>query len=128
MIAVIFELTPLPGRESRYFELAESLRERLAQMDGFVSVARYQSLSEPGNYLSLSYWRDEAAVRAWRRQVDHRAGQAEGRAAVFADYRIRVAEVLRDYTLSQRNEAPQDSNASLLLPQAHASPHDRITL
>lgn len=116
MIAVIFEVAPLPGQEARYFEIAASLRDRLAQIDGFVSVTRYQSLSEPGRYLSLSYWRDEAAVRAWRNQGEHRAGQAEGRAEVFADYRIRVAQVLRDYTQTRRHEAPQDSNAALLGP------------
>lgn len=116
MIAVIFEVTPLPGQEARYFEIAATLREHLEQMDGFVSVERFQSLTRPGSYLSLSYWRDEAAVRAWRTQGEHRAGQAEGRAAVFTDYRIRVAQVLRDYTLTQRSEAPQDSNAALHVP------------
>lgn len=117
MIAVLFEVTPLPGQEARYFDIAATLREHLAVIDGFVSVERFQSLTRPGTYLSLSYWRDEAAVRAWRNQADHRAGQEEGRAAVFADYRIRVAQVLRDYTLAQRSEAPHDSNAALHVPQ-----------
>ena len=113
MIAVIFEVTPLSGQEARYFEIASTLREQLAQMDGFVSVERFQSLSRPGSYLSLSYWRDEAAVQAWRNQGAHRVGQQEGRADVFADYRIRVAQVLRDYSMDQRSEAPPDSNAAL---------------
>jgi heme-degrading monooxygenase HmoA len=121
MIAVLFEVTPLPGQEARYFDIAAMLREHLQAIDGFVSVERFQSLTRPGTYLSLSYWRDEAAVRVWRNQTDHRAGQAEGRAAVFADYRIRVAQVLRDYTQTQRHEAPQDSNAALLAPPL--SPH-----
>ena len=116
MIAVIFEVTLLPGQEARYFEIAATLGEQLERMDGFVWVERFQSLTRPGSYLSLSYWRDEAAVRAWRNQGEHRAGQAQGRAAVFADYRIRVAQVLRDYTLTQRSEAPHDSNAVLLVP------------
>lgn len=120
MIAVIFEVTTLPGQEARYFEIAATLREQLEQLDGFVSVERFQSLTRPGSYLSLSYWRDEAAVRAWRIQSGHRAGQAQGRAAVFADYRIRVAQVLRDYTLAQRGEAPPDSNAALLVPPVSA--------
>jgi heme-degrading monooxygenase HmoA len=116
MIAVLFEVTPLPGQETRYFEIAAMLREHLAAVDGFVSVERFQSLTRPGTYLSLSYWSDEAAVRAWRNQADHREGQAEGRAAVFAHYRIRVAQVLRDYTDTQRSEAPTDSNAALHAP------------
>jgi heme-degrading monooxygenase HmoA len=120
MIAVLFEVTPLPGQEARYFDIAAMLREHLQVIDGFVSVERFQSLTRPGTYLSLSYWRDEAAVRAWRNQTDHRTGQAEGRAAVFADYRIRVAQVLRDYTQTQRSEAPDDSKATLLAP--HSSP------
>lgn len=118
MIAVLFEVTPLPGQEARYFEVAAMLREHLLAMDGFVSVERFQSLTRPGTYLSLSYWRDEAAVRAWRNQTDHREGQAEGRDAVFASYRIRVAQVLRDYTDIHRAEAPHDSNAALHVPQA----------
>ncbi len=122
MIAVIFEVTPLPGQETRYFEIAATLREHLEQMDGFVSVERFQSLSRPGSYLSLSYWRDEAAVRAWRNHGEHRAGQTEGRSVVFADYRIRVAQVLRDYTLTQRNEAPHDANTALLVPHTD-EPH-----
>lgn len=121
MIAVLFEVTPLPGQETRYFDIAATLREHLQTIDGFESVERFQSLTRPGTYLSLSYWRDEAAVRAWRNQADHRSGQAEGRAAVFADYRIRVAQVLRDYTQTQRDEAPHDSNAALLTPPH--SPH-----
>jgi len=116
MIAVLFEVTPLPGQEARYFDIAAALREPLQAVDGFVSVERFQSLTRPGTYLSLSYWRDEAAVRAWRNQTEHRAGQAEGRAAVFADYRIRVAHVLRDYTQTHRDEAPHDSNVALLAP------------
>ncbi|MDT8989971.1 antibiotic biosynthesis monooxygenase [Curvibacter sp. APW13] len=114
MIAVIFEVTPLSGQESRYFDIAATLREQLAPMDGFVSVERFQSLSRPGTYLSLSYWRDEAAVQAWRNHGAHRTGQQEGRATVFADYRIRVAQVLRDYTLRERQQAPADANAALL--------------
>lgn len=113
MIAVIFEVTPQQGHESRYFEIAADLRQHLELVDGFVSVERFQSLSRPGCYLSLSYWRDEAAVSAWRNQGEHREGQTEGRAATFADYRIRVARVLRDYTHTQREEAPTDSNVAL---------------
>ena len=113
MIAVIFEVTPLPGMEQRYFDIAVELRESLQAIDGFVSVERFQSLTRPGTYLSLSYWRDEEAVRTWRGKTDHRAGQAEDRARVFADYRVRVAQVLRDYTQTVRDQAPNDSNMAL---------------
>lgn len=116
MIAVIFEVRPRAGQAPRYFEIGAALREQLERFEGFVSVARYQNLADPGQYLSLSFWRDEAAVQAWRQHAEHRAGQAEGRAAVFADYRIRVAQVLRDYTLSERSKAPADANACLLPP------------
>ena len=114
MIAVIFEVEPQPGRREAYLDAAARLKPQLEEIDGFVSVERFESLSRPGSYLSLSTWRDEEAVRAWRTQATHRAGQREGREAVFASYRIRVAEVLRDYSLDERAEAPVDSNASLL--------------
>jgi heme-degrading monooxygenase HmoA len=114
MITVLFEVTPKPGHAERYFEIAAALAADLQRIDGFVSVERFESLSRPGTYLSLSTWRDEEAVRAWRNQGTHRAGQREGREAVFANYRIRVAQVLRDYSLDERAEAPRDSNTALL--------------
>lgn len=114
MITVLFEVTPRPGQAPRYFEIAAALAAELPKIDGFVSVERFESLSRPGSYLSLSTWRDEEAVRAWRNQAAHRAGQREGRDSVFASYRIRVAQVLRDYSLDERAEAPADSNATLL--------------
>jgi len=116
MIAVIFEVEPLKGKEDRYFEIAAGLREQLSAMDGFLSVERFQSLTRPGIFLSMSYWRDEASVQGWRSYAEHRAGQMEGRDSVFADYRIRVAQVVRDYTQTRRDQAPQDSNAALLAP------------
>jgi heme-degrading monooxygenase HmoA len=109
MIAVIFELTANDGRADDYFALAGDLRPLLGGIDGFLSVERYQSLAEPGRYLSLSFWRDEAAVAAWRRTTEHRAAQAAGRAGILKDYRLRVAEVCRDYGYSVRTEAPEDS-------------------
>lgn len=113
MIAVIFELTPKPAFSGRYFEIAGELREQLSAIDGFVSVERFESLSQPGRYLSLSFWRDADAVRRWRNQGQHRLGQQEGRDSVFADYRLRVAEVLRDYGLHDREQVPQDSRDAL---------------
>ncbi|GLQ05467.1 antibiotic biosynthesis monooxygenase family protein [Sneathiella chinensis] len=111
MIAVIFELLPHPDRKERYFELAASLKEELAGMDGFLSIERFESLSEEGKYLSLSFWRDEEAVRQWRQREHHRQAQKEGRAGIFQNYRLRVAHVLRDYGLDDRGETPDDSRS-----------------
>ena len=114
MIAVIFEVEPHAGAASRYFEIAAALRPALEASDGFISVERFESLTRPGRYLSLSFWRDEAAVRQWRCTGPHRDAQQEGRAQVFANYRIRVAAVVRDYGLQERAEAPADSLSALL--------------
>lgn len=114
MIAVIFELEPREGAAPRYFELAAALRPALEATDGFISVERFESLAQPGRYLSLSFWRDEAAVRNWRCQGLHRGAQQEGRDAVLAGYRLRVATVMRDYGLAEREQAPADSRAALL--------------
>jgi len=111
MIAVIFEVWPAEGRREAYLSLAAALRADLERMDGFISVERFESLTEPGKLLSLSFWRDEEAVRAWRNRSDHRATQAKGRAGVFRDYRLRVAAVIRDYGMSEREQAPNDSAA-----------------
>jgi heme-degrading monooxygenase HmoA len=112
MIAVIFEVEPREGRQPDYLALAATLAEELRGMDGFISVERFASLSTPGKLLSLSIWRDEAALAAWRNLPAHRAAQRAGRAGIFAGYRIRVAQVLRDYTLTSRAEAPPDSRAA----------------
>ena len=101
MIAVIFEVTLDPEHGQRYFELAAGLREELAEVDGFLSIERFQSLSEETKFVSLSFWRDREAVEAWYRRPNHKAAQGEGRAGIFKDYRIRVAEVFRDYDLAQ---------------------------
>ncbi|GAB4179896.1 MAG: antibiotic biosynthesis monooxygenase [Thalassobaculales bacterium] len=109
MIAVIFEVWPAEASRQHYLDTAAALRSELEGMDGFISVERFDSLTEPGKLLSLSFWRDEAAVAAWRSRERHRAAQAAGRAGVFRDYRLRVAAVLRDYGLADRAEAPADS-------------------
>lgn len=111
MIAVIFEVTPRDGHADAYFQLAAALRAQLEAIDGFVSVERFQSLTQPGKFLSLSFWRDEAAVRRWREVEAHRGAQRAGRGQHFADYRLRVAQVVRDYGLGPRDEAPADSRA-----------------
>ncbi len=100
MIAVIFEVTLEPARGPRYFELAAGLREDLNEVDGFLSIERFQSLSEEAKFVSLSFWRDREAVETWYRRPNHKAAQGEGRAGIFKDYRIRVAEVFRDYDLA----------------------------
>jgi heme-degrading monooxygenase HmoA len=100
MIAVIFEVKLEEERSQRYFDLAAALRPELEKVDGFISVERFQSLVNEGKYLSLSFWRDRTAVEAWFAKPNHRAAQQEGRAALFRDYRIRVAEVFRDYDMA----------------------------
>lgn len=107
MIAVIFEVVPAEGRYDEYLDHAARLRPLLEQIDGFISVERFQSLSQPGKLVSLSFWRDEDAVRRWREHPQHRATQAAGRAGVFSDYRLRVAQVARDYGLYERAQAPE---------------------
>lgn len=109
MIAVIFEVWPAEGKAEQYFGLATSLRRDLEKVDGFISVERFESLTTKGKYLSLSFWRDEDAVREWRNLEEHRTAQSSGRSGVFADYRLRVATVVRDYGLTERAEAPEDS-------------------
>lgn len=111
MIAVIFEVTPFLGERHRYLDLAGDLRTHLEATDGFISVERFESLTTRGKLLSLSFWRDEEAVRRWRETEEHRTAQSAGRGGVFAAYRLRVAEVLRDYGLDDRAEAPEDSRA-----------------
>ena len=109
MIAVIFEVWPAPGRKDDYLGIAASLRADLERMDGFISIERFQSLSDPGKLLSLSFWRDEEAVKNWRNHAPHRESQVKGRGGIFADYRLRVAGVVRDYGLKERAQAPKDS-------------------
>ena len=109
MIAVLFEARPRTGQKETYLSIAAALRPALAAIDGFISIERFESLSEPGKVLSLSIWRDEAAVRQWRGVGEHRAAQRAGRQTVFEDYRLRVASVLRDYGMHDRTEAPGDS-------------------
>jgi heme-degrading monooxygenase HmoA len=112
MIAVIFEVEPKPGRRDAYLDAAARLKPLLEQIDGFVSIERFESLTRPGRLLSLSFWRDEEAVREWRNVEAHRRTQAAGRNEIFEDYRLRVAAVLRDYGMNEREQAPQDSRAA----------------
>jgi heme-degrading monooxygenase HmoA len=111
MIAVIFEVIPAPGRKQEYLDLAASLRPELEKIDGFISIERFASLANEGKILSLSFWRDEDAVKRWRQFEGHRAVQAKGRGGIFADYRLRVADVIRDYGMLEREQAPADSRA-----------------
>ncbi len=112
MIAVIFEVTPADGRTEGYLDIAANLRSELETIDGFISVERFQSLTNPEKLLSLSFFRDEDAVKAWRNVSAHRQAQAAGRSGIFADYRLRIASVIRDYGMDERDEAPQDSRAA----------------
>ncbi|HTS23286.1 MAG TPA: antibiotic biosynthesis monooxygenase [Casimicrobiaceae bacterium] len=109
MIAVIFEVQPHPDQRGTYLDAAARLKPLLEGIDGFVSVERFESLTTPGKILSLSIWRDEAAVRQWRNLDEHRRVQEAGRRSIFADYRLRVASVVRDYGMNERAQAPDDS-------------------
>ncbi len=111
MIAVIFEVLPAEGCRETYLGIAADLRPLLDGIDGFISIERFQSLANPDKVLSLSFWRDEAAVKEWRNGAEHRAAQDAGRNGVFADYRLRIASVVRDYGLNERHQAPPDSRA-----------------
>lgn len=111
MIAVIFEVKPKAEGRQAYLDIAAELHPLLAEADGFISIERFESLSEPGKILSLSFWRDEAALAKWRNLEAHRRAQARGRGELFADYRLRIAGVIRDYGMTERAEAPDDSRA-----------------
>ncbi len=107
MYAVIFEVETKAGRQDEYLDLAARLKPELEKIDGFISVERFSSLTTPGKILSLSVWRDEAAITHWREHAQHRAAQLRGRAEIFRDYRIRIASVVRDYGMVERTQAPQ---------------------
>lgn len=114
MIAVIFEAETTAETQAEYLDLAAGLRPLLAQIDGFISIERFKSLTIPGKILSLSFWRDEAAIAQWRNLPEHRAVQAAGRDHVFTAYRLRIAGVLRDYGMDARDQAPADSRTAHL--------------
>ena len=109
MVAVIFEFTPAEGRFGDYMKLVDTLREDLARADGFISLERFESISSKGKFVSLQFWRDEEALRKWRNLEKHRAAQLEGRAGIFSSYTLRIAQVVRDYTMDKRDQAPADS-------------------
>jgi heme-degrading monooxygenase HmoA len=111
MHAVIFEVWPKEEGRQEYLDIAAALRPTLEKMGGFISIERFQSLTDPGKVLSLSFWRDEAAIAGWRQVESHRMAQAKGRGELFRDYRLRIAAVVRDYGMSERAEAPEDSKA-----------------
>ena len=110
-IAVIFEVMPAPGKKQEYLDIAAALRPELEKIDGFISIERFQSIYNPDKILSLSFWRDEAAIRQWRNLELHREAQVKGRAHIFQDYHLRIAGVIRDYGMFDREEAPGDSRA-----------------
>lgn len=109
MIAVIFEVEPVEGRMQEYLDIAAAMRPLVDEVEGFLSVDRFQSLTNPGKILSLSFFEDEAAIARWRALVAHRAAQSTGRARIFRDYRLRIASVVRDYGMFDRDQAPEDS-------------------
>ncbi len=111
MIAVIFEFTPAPGKFPDYMKLVDTLKPELEKAEGFLSLERFESITTPGKFVSLQFWKDEESVRKWRNLQKHREAQKKGRAGIFASYRLRIAGVTRDYTLEARAQAPADSVA-----------------
>jgi len=111
MIAVIFEFTPAAGRFAEYMELVAQLKPELEKAEGYISLERFESITAPGKFVSLQFWKDEASVRKWRNVQQHREAQKKGRAGIFASYRLRIAGVVRDYTMESRGQAPEDSVA-----------------
>jgi heme-degrading monooxygenase HmoA len=111
MIAVIFEFTPVQGRFPDYMALVETLKPELAKAEGFLSLERFESITTPGKFVSLQFWKDEESVRKWRNVQKHREAQKQGRGGIFASYRLRIAGVIRDYTMDTRAQAPADSVA-----------------
>jgi len=109
LIAVIFEFEPNAGKTDDYLDIASQLRPIVEKIDGFISIERFESLSQPGKILSLSFWRDEEAVNEWRNIAEHRQAQRDGRNDIFADYRLRIASVIRNYGMHDRDEVPEDS-------------------
>lgn len=114
MLAVIFEVLPNTAGKQEYLDIAAELREHLSDIEGFISIERFQSLVNPDKILSLSFWENEDAIAAWRNLEQHRTAQGKGRAGLFNDYRIRVGEVIRDYSMSEREQSPQDSIRQLI--------------
>jgi len=108
MMAVIFEVWPAAGRKDDYLRMAAALKSEVEQIDGFISVERFESLYEEGKLLSLQFWRDDEAIGKWRRQLEHRKAQTAGKAGMFKDYRLRIAQVVRDYGPNERTQAPVD--------------------
>lgn len=109
MFAVIFEVNPAEGKRDEYLDLAAKLKPELSKIEGFISIERFQSLTNPEKILSLSFWKDEASIAEWRNLEQHRAAQKKGRGSVFEDYRLRIAEVRRDYGMNEREQALKDS-------------------
>lgn len=110
MYAVIFEVYLTKEGKEEYLKIASTLKEFLQNAEGFISIERFQSLVDENKLLSLSFWEDEKAIEIWRNMFEHRIAQDKGNTGIFNDYRIRVAQVLRDYTKEKRDEAPKDSN------------------
>ena len=109
MIAVIFEVIPNEGKKEEYLDIAALLKPELGKIDGFISIERFQSLADPDKILSLSFWKDEESIQQWRNLEMHRYAQSKGRNEIFRDYHLRIATVVRDYGMSERNETPEDS-------------------
>lgn len=109
MIAIIFEVMPAEGQKDAYLDIAATMRPIVEQVEGFISVERFQSLTNPDKLLSISFFEDENAVLRWRKLAAHRNAQSKGRNGIFSDYHLRVCHVIRDYGMFDREQAPEDS-------------------
>lgn len=110
MIAVIFEVIPNEEKKEEYLDIAASLKPELSHIEGFISIERFQSLSDSGKILSLSFWKDEESIQQWRNLELHRQAQKKGRNEIFKNYNLRIATVVRDYGMFERKETPEDSS------------------
>src|SRR5690242_18647985 len=112
MIAAILEVYVKEEHRQEYLDIAAQLRPLLDDIDGFISVERFESLYTPGKLISLSFWRDEEAIAAWQQVREHHIAQAKGRSTIFEDYRMKIARVMWDYSKHDRAQAPQNRQVS----------------
>lgn len=112
MIAVIFDAETTKDTTSEYLDIKAQRRPLLAVIHGFINIKRFQSLTNPDKVLARSCWRDKAAIAAWRTLPQHRAAQGAGSDHVFADNRLRIATVGRDYGECARDQSPADNRSA----------------
>ena len=98
--AVVFTSTRTAG-DNGYGAMADAMGELAAQQPGYLGIESVRDGSGIG--ITVSYWRDESAARAWKDVAAHRIAQSRGRERWYEDYRVRIATVHRDYALASSN-------------------------